>query len=180
MGRDCLYELLGAVWLSEGEEYRERLVKEALKRGSGEERQRYNQVQQRKTEVFQRLQELAAAQMALNLRDTQNVLPPKPSSGKAPDKTAKSLGLPHHDPPTRSRREEADYDAKRQQYTLALKAYQTQDSTVLSERLKLMAEYLALQSEYASLEEEEKWLLLSMAIKNQSSLMGYMLGDDKK
>jgi hypothetical protein len=179
MGRDCLYELLGAVWLSDGEEYRERLVKEALKRGSGEERQRYSQLQQRKTTIFQRLAELAAAQLALNLRDAQNILPPKPSSGKALDKPSKTLGLPHPDP-TRSRRTETDLDAKRQQYTMAIKAYYDQDSAVLSERLKLMGEILALQSEYAALEEDEKWLLLSMAIKNQSSLLGYMQVEDKK
>jgi hypothetical protein len=173
MGRDSLYELLGAVWLSDGEEYRERLVKEALKRGSGEERQRYSQLQQRKNAVFQRLAELAAAQITLNSRDTENVLPPKPSSSIAPDKTPKILGLSRR-APTGNRREETDFDAKRQQYAEALKAYRAQDSTVLSERLKLMGELLALQSEYAALEEEEKWLVLSMAIKNQSSLLGYM------
>jgi hypothetical protein len=179
MGRDSLYELLGEVWLSDGEEYRERLVKEALKRGNGEERQRYSQIQQRKLAIIQRLDELAAAQDALNLRDQQNVLPQKPSSSKAPDKNAKTLGLSSRNP-TRSRQEEADFDAKRQEYTQALQTYHAQNSTTLSERLKLMAEYLALQSEYASLEETEKWLLLSMAIKNQSSLLGYMQGSDGK
>ena len=174
-----MYELLGAVWLSDGEEYRERLVREALKRGSGEERQRYSQLQQRKTAVFQRLAELAAVQLALNLRDAQNVLPPKPTISHAPDRSSKSLGLPRPDQ-SRSRRMESDLDAKRQQYTLALKACRDQDFVVLSERLKIMGEILALQSEYAALEEGAKWLLLSMAIKNQSSLLGYMQVDDKK
>jgi hypothetical protein len=179
MGRDCLYDLLGVVWLSDGEEYRERLVKEALKRGSGEERQRYSQLEQRKTAIFQRLAEISAAELALNLRDAQNVLPPEPTISHAPDKPSKTLGLPRPDP-SRSRRNEADLDAKRQQYTLALKACHDQDSAVLSERLKLMSEILALQSQYAALEEDEKWLLLSMVIKNQSSLLGYMQIDDKK
>jgi hypothetical protein len=179
MGVVCLYEVLGVVWLSDNEEYHAKLVKEALKRGSSEEKQRYLQIQQQKEAIFRRLQELAAAQIALNLRDAQNVLPLKPSSRPMLNNTSKTQGLPHPSL-TRSKREEADFDAKLQQYTAALKVYQTQDSTVFSERLKLMADYLALQSEYAALEEDEKWLLLAMAIKNQSSLMGYMSGDDKK
>lgn len=179
MGRDSLYELLGAVWLSDGEEYRERLVKEALKRGSGEERQRYSQIQQRKLSISVRLQEIAVAQEALNLRDNQNVLPPNPLSSRVPDKKVKTLGLQTRSI-TRSRQEEAESEAKRQQYTQALQTYHAQNSTALSERLKLMAEYLALQSEYATLEEAEKWLLLSMAIKNQSSLLGYIQGSDGK
>lgn len=173
-----MYELLGAVWLSDGEEYRERLVKEALKRGNGEERQRYSHLQQRKTTIFQRLAEIASAQEALNLRDNQNILPQKPASSRLPDKNPKTLGLPTRS--TRSRQEEAESEAKRQQYTQALKTYHAQNSMALSERLKLMAESLALQSEYASLEETEKWLLLSMAIKNQSSLLGYMQSSDEK
>jgi Zn-dependent oligopeptidase len=179
MGRDSLYELLGAVWLSDGEEYRERLVKEALKRGSGEERQRYSQIQQRKLSISVRLQEIAASQDALNLRDQQNVLPHKPSGSKAPEKNAKTLGLPNRSP-ARRRQEEAEFDARRQQYTLALQAYHAQTSIALSERLKIMEEFITLQTEYASLEETEKWLLLSMAIKNQSSLLGYMQGNSEK
>lgn len=117
--------------------------------------------------------------MALNSRDNHNVLPPKPSNSRTPEKNPKTLGLTRPTP-TQSRRAEADFDGKRQQYTQALKAYHAQDSVVLSERLRLMGELLTLQSEYATLEENEKWLLLSMAIKNQSSLLGYMSGDDKK
>lgn len=173
-----MYELLGAVWLSEGEEYREKLVKEALKRGSGEERQRFSQIQQRKTAIIVRLREIAVAQEALNLRDNQNILPQKPTNNRLPDRNPKTLGLPTRS--TRSRQEEAESEAKRQQYTIALQAYHTQNSVALCERFKLMAEGLALQSEYASLEEAEKWLLLSMAIKNQSSLLGYMQGDEGK
>lgn len=179
MGRDCLYEVLGAVWLSDGEEYRDRLVKEALKRGSGEERQRFSQIQQRKLAIYMRLQEIASAQETLNLRDNQNVLPEKPSTSRAPENNTKNLGLSRPKQPL-SRREEADYDAKRQQYISALKVYHAQTSAGMSERLKLMSECLALQSEYASLEEAEKWLLLSMAIKNQSSLLGYIQSSDKK
>lgn len=165
--------------LSEGEEYRDKLVKEALKRGSAEEKQRYSQIQQRKTVILQRLEAIASAQEALNLRDNQNALPQKPGSNRAPDKSGKTLGLPGQNT-TRNRKEEADFDDKRRQYTLALQAYRTQNSVAMSERLKLMGEYLALQSEYAGLEEDEKWLLLSMAIKNQSSLMGFMMGGDGK
>ena len=168
-----MYEVLGAVWLSDSEVYRDRLVKEALKRGSNEDKQRYSQLQQRKTAISQRLQELSAAQIALNLRDAQNTLPLKPRSHPIPDNTSKTLGLPRPTV-TRSRREETDFDSKHQQYMAALKGYQAQDATVLSERLKLMDEYLVLIVDYMALEETEKWLLLSMAIKNQSSLMGYM------
>lgn len=179
MGRDSLYGLLGAVWLSDGEEYRERLVKEALKRGSGEERQRYSQIQQRKLSISVRLQAIASAQEALNLRDNQNILPLKPISSRVPDRNVKTLGLQTRSI-TRSRREEADCDAERQQYIKALQAYHAQNSADMSERLKVMAEYLSLQSEFAGLEESEKWLLLSMAIKNQSSLLGYIQGSDGK
>jgi hypothetical protein len=96
-----------------------------------------------------------------------------------PNNTSKTLG-PSRPTLTRSKREEADFDAKHRQYIAALKGYQTQNASLLSERFKLMAEYLALQSAHAALEEEEKWLLLSMAIKNQSSLLGYMQGDKEK
>jgi hypothetical protein len=173
MGRDCLYELLGAVWLSDGEEYRERLVKEALKRGSGDERQRYSQIQQRKSAIVLRLQEIASVQEALNLQDNQNVLPKTPGNGGLAEKSAKTLGFPTRDP-NRRRKDESETDAKRLQYVSALQAYHVQNSALLTERLKLLGEYLALQTEYASLEESEKWLLLSMAIKNQSSLLGYI------
>ena len=40
--------------------------------------------------------------------------------------------------------------------------------------MKLMQMLLELKAELDGLEEAEKWLLLSMAIRNQSSLLGFM------
>jgi hypothetical protein len=59
-------------------------------------------------------------------------------------------------------------------YQEALVAYGTENAAVLTERLNLMAEFLALKAELDEVEEAEKWLLLSAAIKNQSSLLGFM------
>ncbi len=175
-----MYEVLGAVWLSDSEEYRAKLVKEALKRGSGEEKQRYLQMQQQKETIFGRLQELSAAQQVLNIEGERNVCPQAPNASGAPEKNIRPLGLPSTNPPTHSRQAEADYAAKRQQYIAALKGFRAQNSALLSERLKLTNEYLALHAEYMAIEEAEKWLLLSMAIKNQSSLLGYMQDDQEK
>jgi hypothetical protein len=43
-----------------------------------------------------------------------------------------------------------------------------------------MAEFLALKAELDEVEEAEKRLLLSAAIKNQSSLLGFMANGSEK
>ena len=119
--------------------------------------------------------EIGAAQEALNEADKLNVFPQKPSNSRQPDKSPnKTLGLSSRDPLIRGRQETADYVAKRKQYVDALAAYRTKNSAILSERMKLMQEFLELKSELDALGEMEKWLLLSMAIRNQSSLLGFM------
>lgn len=176
-----MYGVLGAVWLLDDEAYRDKLVKEALKRGSGDERQRYERIQQRKAEILKLIDGISTVQAALNERDRLNIAPQKPNSSPAQDKKpANPLGLPRKDPIDRSRQEAADYAAKRKQYIEALQAYRAQNSAILSERSKLMQELLQLRAEYANLEDAEKWLLLSMAIRNQSSLLGYMQGSGEK
>jgi len=103
------------------------------------------------------------------------LLAEKPSNSRTPDKGPnKALGLSSRDPLARSRQETADYSVKRKQYTDALVVYRTKNSTILSERMKLMQVFLELKAELDGLEEAEKWLLLSMAIRNQSSLLGFM------
>ncbi len=150
-------------------------MREALKRASHDEKQKYIQILQRKSEISQRLQEICAAQEALNEEDKLNVFPEKPSSSRAPDKGPnRTLGRSSRDPLARGRQETADYVAKRKQYTDALAVYRTKNSAILSERMKLMQEFLELKAESDALGEAEKWLLLSMAIRNQSSLLGFM------
>jgi len=120
------------------------------------------------------MQEICLAQDALNEQDKLNVFPEKPRSSRAPDKAPKTLGLSSRDPLTRSRQETADYVAKRKQYADALGVYRTKNSSILSERIQLMQEFLELKAELDGLGAAEKWLLLSMAIRNQSSLLGFM------
>ncbi len=78
----------------------------------------------------------------------------------------------------RQAKEAAENTAKKH-YPEALLAYGTENAIVLTERLKLMAEFLALKAELDEVEEAEKWLLLSAAIKNQSSLLGFMGTNEK-
>jgi hypothetical protein len=74
---------------------------------------------------------------------------------------------------------EAAENAAKKQYQEAVVAYGAENAAVLSERLKLMAKFLALKAESDEVEEAEKWLLLSAAIKNQSSLLGFIGSDEK-
>jgi hypothetical protein len=121
------------------------------------------------------MQEIGAAQEALNEQDMLNVFPEKPSSSRTPDKGPnKTLGLSSRDSLARGRQETADYVAKRKQYADALGVFHTKNSASLSDRVKLMQDFLELKAELDALGEAEKWLLLSMAIRNQSSLLGFM------
>ncbi len=131
-----------------------------MHRASQEEKQQYAQIQQRKSELSQRLQEISTRQEALNERDRLNVFPKKPISIVCVSAS-------------RQAKEAAD-NATRKRYREALEAYRLQNSAILTERIKLMGEFLELKTELDEFVETEKWLLLSIAIKNQSSLLGFM------
>jgi hypothetical protein len=74
---------------------------------------------------------------------------------------------------------EAAENAAKKHYQEAFVAYGAENANVLTERLKLMAEFLELKAELDEVEEAKKWLLLSAAIKNQSSLLGFICSDEK-
>jgi hypothetical protein len=129
-----------------------------------DEKQRYAGLLERKTQLSGRMQAICSAQEALSERDRLNVVPQKPAgSGISGGAGRKS-------------RDTADY-AVRKRYREALEAYLAENSAVLAERLRLMGEFLAVKAEFDGVEETEKWLLLSMALGNQSSLLGFMQGD---
>ena len=136
-------------------------MKEALKRASQEEKQQYAKILQQKSALSLRMQQISTQQEALNARDQLNVFPEKPSGGSI------------RAPASRQARQETD-NANRKHYREALEAYRIENSAILVERIKLVQEFLALKAEFDGLEETEKWLLLSMAIRNQSSLLGFM------
>jgi hypothetical protein len=115
------------------------------------------------------MSEIGAQQEALNESDRINALPEIPRAPeKSPDTTR---GLPKSN---RQAKETADYAAKRKRYSEALEVYRSKNAAILAERLKLMQMLLVLKAELDGLGEVEKWLLLSMAIRNQSSLLGFM------
>ena len=74
---------------------------------------------------------------------------------------------------SRQAREKAE-TAVQKRYHEALKAYHNQNATILQERTNLAQQVLAIMAELDGLEEAEKWLLLSMVIRNQSNLLGFM------
>jgi len=159
-----LYVVLGDFGLLDSKEFRGKLLREVLGRASPQERQRYSEIQQRKNELSQRMQAIGAAQEALNQKDRQNVFPEKPR----PANTANSRQA-----------KAAAENAARKQYRDALEAYKTQNAAILAERVRLMGEFLGLVAEWDGLEEMEKWLLVSAAVRNQSSLLGFMGGGEK-
>ncbi|MGD6807461.1 MAG: hypothetical protein ACQCN4_10945 [Candidatus Bathyarchaeia archaeon] len=103
---------------------------------------------------------ISAAQKTLNENDRLNILPKETSINirGALNRKAK----------------DAAENAAKNQYKEALKAYKSQNIAILAERMRLMGEFLELKAEYDELEEEEKWLLLSIATRNQASLLGFM------
>jgi hypothetical protein len=165
MGKGLLVRFTGWHWLLDNEDYQAKLIKEALKRANTEEKQQYNRLQQQKAELSQKIATIYGAQEALNQRDQQNISPEKPKIVEY-----KSMG--------RQSKESVENIAKKR-YQEALRAYGAENAAVLAERLRLMAEFLALKAELDGVGEAEKWLLLSAAIRNQSSLLGFM-GNDKK
>jgi hypothetical protein len=115
------------------------------------------------------MQEISSAQDALNEGDKLNVLPERP---RAPEKGSdRTRGLPSSN---RQAKETSDYTAKRKRYREALEVYRNKNAVILAERMKLMQMLLVLKAELDGFEAAEKWLLLSMAIRNQSSLLGFM------
>jgi hypothetical protein len=148
------------LWLLENEVYHTKLIKEALKRASQEEKLQYAKIQHRKVDISQRITEISSVQDLLSEEARLNVLPEKPRGNL-------------HAPLNRQAKEAAQ-NAESKKYREALEAYRVQNSAVLAERLKLMQQFLDLKAELEGLEETEKWLLLSMAIRNQSSLIGFI------
>lgn len=143
-------------------------MKEVLQRANHAERQQYAKIQQQKSALSQRMQEISKQQEALNEKDTSNVLPAKPSSNiRAPGSR-------------QATKETDDYNVKRKRYREELEVYRAKNIAILTERTKLMQEFLALKAEFDGFEETEKWLLLSMAIRNQSSLLGFMQSREDK
>ncbi len=160
--------------LIDNQEYHSKLLKEALNRANQEEKQQYAKILQRKSEISKRIEEIYSEQEALNEKDKANALPERPRINYlAPDRS--HLGVMSK--PCGGQqvtKETAEYYAKSKRYREELRVYGANNSAILNERLKLIQEYLELKVELDDLEEREKWLLLSIALGSQHSLLGYM------
>ncbi|MCW4030195.1 MAG: hypothetical protein NWE92_11185 [Candidatus Bathyarchaeota archaeon] len=151
-------EVRGDFRLIDNQEYQAQLIKEALTKANPEEKRQYDKILQRKAEQTQRMQEIGIAQEALNEKDKNNVLPEKPSA----------------DPQVWSKLSKTVQEAKNKLYREELKTYNTQNTDILNERIKLINKFLETKSALDTLEEKEKWLLLTMAIRNQPNLLNFI------
>lgn len=151
-------EVRGDFRLIDNQEYQNQLIKQALSKANPEEKRQYEKILQQKAEQTQRMQEIGIAQEALNEKDRNNVEPQNPRAN----------------PLVWSKQSKTAQEAKNKKYRDELKAYNVQNIAILNERIKLIKEFLEAKAALDVLEEKEKWLLLTMALRNQPNLLNFM------
>jgi hypothetical protein len=136
---------------------RKELLKEVLRRANKKEKQEYTAISDRQTAINQRLEES--------------------KRNKFPEKNSKNDGKRASEMSAEEFNEWMDRSSKYFDDSFAWSCKCIQNNT---ERIKLVEEFLKLLIELWTLEANEKWLLISIALRSQPNLMRFIEGGNAK
>ena len=138
------------------------LKKEVLRRANKQEKQEHENISKRQSVIAEKDVALVKKWDALSERSKRN---------EYPKETAESKNHKHVSEMTMD--EFNNYMAANRKYTDASFACSTESMQINSERLDVLKEVMESIIELWNLGDEEKWLLLSIALRSQPNLLKY-------
>lgn len=161
------------------------LLKEVLNRANKDEIEQYYGIFNRKVEISKRMEQISFEDKVLDERDSLIIYPEKEDSTyHAPDRSHDEImGMSSgdlHDWSQQIIKETAEYNKNLQRYNEALEVWGAKNKVIMNDRLKLTKEFLELKKELDNLKENEKWLLLKVAIRSQPNLLTFIQKDNNQ
>jgi hypothetical protein len=158
---------------------RRELREEVLRRAKPKEKQEYAAIIERQIAIAQRMKDMQLETKVLEERDRNNEYPKEMASTyQAPDKSHKEImemsNGEFHEWCQQIHRDASEFNAEAERWNERFAVWNARNTVISNERWKLMGEAADLRNEFDSLKEEEKWLLLSIALRSQPNLLKYM------
>jgi ATP-dependent exoDNAse (exonuclease V) beta subunit len=147
---------------------RKELLKEVLRRANKKEKQEYEQIGRRQATNAKRI---------LDIMQEFEELTEESKRNKFPEKNSKNDGKRASEMSAEEFNEWMDRSSKYFDDSFAWSCKCIQNNT---ERIKLVEEFLKLLIELWTLEANEKWLLISIALRSQPNLMRFIEGGNAK
>jgi hypothetical protein len=137
------------------------LVKEAVKRANKKEKQEWESNFKRRLEIGKRVKEIWSEIKRLDQREEENKMPER-------------RYLKENEIYTMSNEELESFNRMLEEHNKKFSIWSEKSNLISSEKMKLYDESTKLVKEFNSLEYEEKWLLLSIVLRSQPTLMKYI------
>jgi len=137
------------------------LVKEAVKRANKKEKQEWESNFKRRLEIDKRVKEIWSEIKRLDQREEENKMPERRC-------------LKENEIYTMSNEELESYNKMLEEHNKKFSIWSEKSNLISSEKMKLYDESTKLIKEFNSLEYEEKWILLSIVLRSQPTLMKYI------
>jgi len=150
------------------EETREKMLKEALRRANKKEREEHEQISNKKTAIIERI---------VALIEEYKELSEKSEKDKCPEDTAPQNKKPANE---MSAEEFNEWMAQSRKESRESFEWSSRTLDVLKKQMVLIRELMELSVELCVLEREEKWLLLSVALRSQPNLLRFIEGGNAK
>ena len=145
----------------ESQENNKKILKEVLNRANKEEKQTYNTLSNKQLALLDTISELIRAYSKIS--DTKNIdlCPKDPTLG---DKPVAEM----------SNAEFSGYMRRWNNYLVEYFKWSNRNISATTEQITLIGEFIKVLMNLVSYEAEEKWLLLSIAIRSQPNLLTYL------
>jgi hypothetical protein len=137
------------------------LVKEAMRRANKKERQERVSIVKREKEIFKRMKEIVSEIKLLEQKRRENKMPESEYHTLEEIKAMSVEDL-------------QEWNKRMKRRNKEFPAWSSKDDAILSKQRRLNNEFEELHSEFFTLQDKEKWLLLSIVLRSQPSLMKYV------
>ena len=148
------------------EDDKREMRKEVLRRASKEEKQEHKRISSRRVAIGEKIIAIGEEWNNLIVRSKENKSPRMATNSKS---AVEMSNVEFNEYMRQSRKDSEDHFA-----------WSSKSFAIMTEQLELIHEIIELITESSTLGEEEKWLLLSIALRSQPNLMKYMTNCDEK
>jgi ElaB/YqjD/DUF883 family membrane-anchored ribosome-binding protein len=163
---------------SKDQKDKQEMLKDVLRRSSKKERQEYTAIVDRQIAIGKRLAEIESEQEELIERFDKNEYPKDMRISKTKERTIDEIkemsNEELHSWSEQIEKETEEIKAESETWLEKFRKWKAKNGEIISSKMRIIGEAIELLKESHNLEEKEKWLLLSIALKSQPTLMKYM------
>jgi hypothetical protein len=138
-----------------------KILKEILSRAKKEEKQAYNILSNKQLAVFDSFSELVRVYSKISDTRDMDLCPKDPILG---DKPVTEMSIP----------EFSDYMSRWNNYLIEYFKWSGRNISATNEQIAVIGDFIKELMNLINYEAEEKWLLLSIAIRSQPNLLNYI------